>query len=167
MKDAQFVLKKGINFSLIIFLDSIMERRKEIRRVTSARWWTKYFQGSCPTETLILTTTHGWEYHFGNQGLWQRGHSTLLEQKNLIIDAFNKVKRTISLYPHYSSSIGWHSSVWRDTPTNLSSREISPTGKSEGSEHWLPQLCRTLPQRPTSFLPHPEHWDQHGWIVQE
>lgn len=40
---------------------------------------------------------------------------------------------------------------------------MSPTGESESIVSvWLPQLCRMLPKRPTTFSPDPEH---QSWIV--
>lgn len=81
MKDIHAIWKKAINFSLDISLESMMERRQEITRVMCARWWNRNFQCSCSMETLILITTHAWEFHLGIQGLQQRGHSALLEEK--------------------------------------------------------------------------------------
>lgn len=153
MKDIHAIWKKAINFSLDISLESMMERRQEIRRVMCARWWNRNFQCSCSMETLILITTHAWEFHLGIQGLQQRGHSALLEEKkNLIINA-PRIKRTVSLDPHFPSSKVTQLKVKR-----LLQPRDSPTGEGE---------CGELPAFPAMwdpayeahpFLPRSEHW---------
>lgn len=90
------------------------ERCKTEEGVTSLRRGDRSFTSSSSHKVLILKITHKWEYLCSSLGVQQKSSSISLEQKNMTLHTFKRV-RMVSLYSHHPTPRR-HSSVPRETP---------------------------------------------------
>lgn len=135
-------------------------------RVTQARWWNRSFLSSIPYRSINLTTTYKGKCIYGSP---ESNREVLAHSWNTRsrINALKRVRR------------GWVRAMTLITPSQGGTAQClkrypHPQFLSQWKvrvqwvSSWVPQLCRILSRKPTSFLPHPEYWsDWHNQVVEE
>lgn len=113
------------------------------------RWRNRSFLLSSPDRTLILTTTHQWEYICGKPEV-QRKSSSILLAKYLNTDSLKKVRRTVSFYLcHFSCNMAQLS-----VKTEPLQPATSPMGENEStvSAHLASPAVQNAAQKDHFFL---------------